>query len=124
ARAVELRRRALGPDDPRLAQSVYDLADAYLETNPDSTKLARADTLAHEAFRIRHRAFGEEGIEMAWSYHQLGRLRLSRYQLAAAESLQRKAIAIGERTKGSDTLLMFWTHEQLADILANRNKND
>ncbi len=74
-RAVEVRERLLGPEDPSLASVLFDLANLYLRLD----RLPEAAPLLERALRIREKvapndlALSDIVSQLAATYHQLGR---------------------------------------------------
>jgi tetratricopeptide (TPR) repeat protein len=97
-RAVELQRRAVGPDHPDTLTSMNDLADAYRM----QSVYAQAELLLSEVVEKRRRVLGEENPETLNSMNELAVLYLDRGKYAQAESLLVKALEVQRRVLGSD----------------------
>ncbi len=94
--ALAIREKALGPDHPDVANSLYNLAWLLLE-NGD---YAEAKTLFSRALQIREHSFGPDSREVAAVLNGLGYLFYLSGDYAAARPLLERALAIWERALG------------------------
>jgi len=97
-RAVALRERLAGPDDPALALSLTNLG-MVLEV---IAEYDRALPPLERALAIRERALGPEHINVARSYQNLGRVYYGMGDYPAARSCHERALGIRERLLGAE----------------------
>jgi tetratricopeptide (TPR) repeat protein/putative methionine-R-sulfoxide reductase with GAF domain/CheY-like chemotaxis protein len=107
-RALAIWEKALGPEDPELAQSLNILAELYRVQG----QYAKAEPLYKRALSIREKALGPEDPELAWSLNNLALLYYNQGQYAKAEPLYRRALTIWEKTLGPE-------HRNVAQSLNN-----
>ena len=97
-RAVRIKEKILGQDDPELAKSVNNLA--YLLSSRGDFAGAK---LNHErALAIREKAFGPDSPEVARSLSALGEVLRNLGKYAEAKPLHERALAIQEKALGLD----------------------
>lgn len=92
-RAVEIRARILGPDDPAVAADRAALA-ALLD---GQGRYEEAEALYVEAIAVWERMAGPPPIELAVSLNNLAAIDQARGRLEPAEPLYRRALALKER---------------------------
>src|SRR5262249_44534555 len=81
--ALEIRLKVLGPEDPKVAESLNELGlDLQAET-----KLPEAERVVAEALAIRKRRFGKENADTATSMNDLGAVYRDERRLTEAEAL-------------------------------------
>jgi len=97
-RAVELRRRVLGPEHPDTLTSTSDLADAYRV----QSAYAQAEPLLTRILETRRRVLGEDNPATLSSMNDLANLYLDQGKYAPAESLLKKAFDAQTRVLGAD----------------------
>jgi tetratricopeptide (TPR) repeat protein len=97
-RAVDLRRRVLGPDHPDTLTSLNDLADAYRV----QSAYKQAEPLFMKVLETRRRVLGEEDPATLSSMNELANLYLSQDKDAQAEPLLVKALEVQRRVLGPD----------------------
>jgi eukaryotic-like serine/threonine-protein kinase len=88
--ALSLRREHLAPDDPRLADSLINLANALGAKG----RLDEADAAIAEAQRLIEHGFGPSHPRMAHALHNRGVLAYRRADYVAAANLLRSATTI------------------------------
>ncbi len=91
--AVAVRRQALAPDDPAVAESL----DALARLAARKGDYAQADSLYLGALAIRERKLGPDDSATSATLAGLAALRYRQGQLAAAESLYARSLAIDTR---------------------------
>ena len=89
---------AFGPEDPRLAASLNNLASLYAARG----QAARAEPLSRQALAIREKVLGAEHADVAASLENLGSIYAAQGQYAQAEPLLRRALGIREKTLGPE----------------------
>ena len=97
-RAVDLRRRVLGPDHPDTLTSVNDLADAYRV----QSAYAQAEPLVINVLDTRRRVFGGDHPATLSSMNDLANLYLDEGKYAQADPLLTKALEVQRRVLGPD----------------------
>lgn len=114
---VDIRRRTLGNNHPRLGLVLGKLARTYLQDG----RYDEAEAAARESLAIRERSLGPNGGDVAPALSVLGAIRSELNQPDAAALLER-AIEIRKRTLGPDTpeeaadlLRLAWIHELAGD---------
>jgi len=107
-RALANREKALGPDNPDVAQSLNNLASLYGRQG----QYAAAEPLYQQALEIKEKALGKDHPLMATSLNNLARLHDTQGQYVAAEPLYTRSLAIWEKALGKD-------HPDVAQSLNN-----
>jgi tetratricopeptide (TPR) repeat protein len=97
-RALAIREKALGPEHPKTAKSLNDLA-ILLEAQGD---LPGARPLVERALEIRERVLGREHHDVATSLNTLARLLWAQADFAGAWPLSQRALAIREKALGPE----------------------
>jgi CHAT domain-containing protein/tetratricopeptide (TPR) repeat protein len=110
-RAQAIAEKSYGPDDPRLAVSLENLAN-ILRRNDD---VAGAKSRLERAFALREKALGPDHADVAESLDQLGLLLDQSGEYAEARKAQERALAIREKALGP-------VHPDLASSLNNLAK--
>ena len=95
--ALELRRNALGPDHPDVAESLDHLADAFAAERD----IEPAVPLYRKALTIRRRAPGADSLEIAETLDGLSRALRNIDRPDSAVTLARRALAIHRRRQDS-----------------------
>ncbi len=117
-RALDLRRRALGPDHDEIAASLGDLA-GLLSARGD---LEGAEAPAREALAMRQRLHGDTHETVGAAWNLLGSLLLSKGDLDGAEAAHRRALAIYQGV-APEGLGMAETLNDLAVVLGTRGRS-
>jgi tetratricopeptide (TPR) repeat protein len=101
ARALELRRRSLGEQDPETLNAAGDLADLYERQG----RYAEAESLLLQTLETRRRLVGDSdphvldhASNLAWVYYGEGKY-------AQAEELERKTLEAARRVLGEESPL-------------------
>ena len=104
-RAEELFRRSreayemiVGPEDPRLATVLFNLAGVYVEQR----KYTQALSLYRQVLAMREKALGSADPLLAEVWNDLGFLCLHLGRYKEAESWLVKAVDVWEKTRGSE----------------------
>jgi tetratricopeptide (TPR) repeat protein len=97
-RAVELRRRILGPDHPDTLTTMNDLANAYRV----QSAYKQAEPLFTKVLETRGRVLGVENPATLSSMNELANLYLDQGKYAEAEPLLVKALELQRRVLGPD----------------------
>ncbi len=107
-RALALRVKALGPDDPRVGQSLNNLAGLYYQKGD----YQKVEPLFERALAIRIKSLGANHPDVATSLNNLAGLYYKRGDYQKAEPLFRQALAIYEKSLGTE-------HHNFAQALNN-----
>jgi len=90
--ALERREEVFGPDDPKVAESLYDLADVELQRGA----YAEAGTLLRRTLAIRQERLGADHPQVAEVHYGLAILHFYLGEYSEAEALFRRALAMWE----------------------------
>jgi tetratricopeptide (TPR) repeat protein len=112
-RARAIYERALGPDHPKMAVTLWSLADVRRKQG----HLDDAMTAAARCLAIREKAFTPEHPLVGEALIMIGEIELQRGRLAEALPPLRRALAIAER--GSDALNLAQVRLDLARALGH-----
>jgi serine/threonine protein kinase len=117
-RAVDIRRRVLGPENPDTLRSMNDLA----RTLDHEGHYAEAETLVRQTLDIERRVLGPENPDTVWSISNLG-ISLSREgRYAEAENLLREAFDTRRRILGPEHPQTLVSMSNLAAALADERQ--
>ncbi len=95
--AVALREaKGFGPEDPRLADSLNNLAAAYHAQG----RYNEAEPLYDQALAIREKILGSEHALVGQNQNNLAELYRNQHRYAEAETLQMRALAVRENALG------------------------
>ena len=111
---------SFGPQDPRLATSLNNLAVLYASQG----KYPEAEPLHQRALAIREKALGPEHPDVATGFHNLAVLYASQRRYAEAEPLYRRALAIDEKALGPEHPNLSTSLENYAALLRKMNRED
>ncbi len=117
-RAVELRRRVLGPDHPDTLTSMNDLADAYRV----QSAYKQAEPLFTKVLETRRRVLGEDNPATLSSMNELANLYLDQSKYAQAEPLLVKALEAQRRVLGPEHPDTLTSLHDLATTYATEGK--
>jgi len=112
-RALAIRERALGPDDPGIVTSLNGLAVVISR----SGDIAGARPLFERALAIREKALGPDHPDVANSLMGLANLLARAGDYAAARPLFERALAIREKAFGPDDPAVGQSLNNLANVL-------
>jgi eukaryotic-like serine/threonine-protein kinase len=115
-RALEIDRRVLGDDHPRVAQHLENLA-IVVQNMGD---LAQAETLYRDALGRMEAAYGERHPETAITKGNYGLLLQREGRLTEAEPLLRDAVAIRLALLGPDNYKVGYARVSLAMLLHDK----
>jgi serine/threonine-protein kinase len=115
-RALEIDRRELGDDHPRLAIDMNNLA--IVAQNMDDLK--QAEELFREAIQRDQRAYGDRHPESAAAKENYGLLLQREGRLTEAEPLLRQALAAKLSLYGADHYRVGYAHVSLALLLHDK----
>jgi eukaryotic-like serine/threonine-protein kinase len=111
-RALDLRRRVLGPEHPDTLKSMNNLAALYeLEA-----KYAQAEALDSQSLEIERRLLGSEHADTLKSMANLASVYFDEGKYAQAEALQRQTLEIKRRVLGADNPDTLRSASSLADV--------
>jgi eukaryotic-like serine/threonine-protein kinase len=97
-RSVELRTRALGPEDPATLRSMMNLASAY----DVQGRYAEAEKLNRETLEVRRRVLGPEHPDTLASMNNLAIVYREEQRLADAEKLYLETLQVKRRVLGPE----------------------
>jgi tetratricopeptide (TPR) repeat protein len=97
-RALAIDEAAYGPDHPRVATHINNLAQLLKATN----RLAEAEPLMRRALAIDEAAYGPDHPKVAIRLNNLAQLLHDTNRLVEAEPMMRRAVAIFEASLGPD----------------------
>eukprot|EP00741_Cyanophora_paradoxa_P016902 tig00020943_g16323.t1 len=106
-RALDLRKRALGPNDPKVAASLFSLAQLYAAQQ----KLADAEPLYKRCMEARLKSLGEKDGATVEAMMALATLFNVSGRPAEAEPVLRRALGAREKALGPN-------HHEVADVLS------
>jgi tetratricopeptide (TPR) repeat protein len=109
-----MRRKLLGNDHPRVADSLLTLARVLCEEG----KLPEAEALIREALAIQERT--GDSRSSAWALHLLAKVLAPEGRSAEAEAAIHKAVAIEKQF--NDDNLRIWNLRTLGLVLAHEGK--
>ncbi|MGO9024609.1 MAG: tetratricopeptide repeat protein [Beijerinckiaceae bacterium] len=112
-RAIEIDENTFGPDHPRIATHLGNLALTLKETN----RAAEAEPLMRRALAIDEEEFGPDHPSVATALSNLAALLCATNRLAEAEPLMRRALAIDEKSFGLDHSQVAIRLNNLAELL-------
>jgi tetratricopeptide (TPR) repeat protein len=117
-RALALDERTFGPDHPKVAIHLNNLAALLHATN----RLAEAEPLMRRALAIDERGLGPEHPNVAIRLSNLAALLQATNRLAEAEPLLRRALAVAERSLGPEHSNVARDLNNLAQLLQDTNR--
>jgi len=119
-RALAIRERVLGPDDPSVADSILKLARLLGAQN----RSADAERFFRRAIAIQEKAFGPESSEVADTLYQFGEFKRSIASFGEAQTVQKRAYDIRLALYGEDDLRVADSIAALAAIAASEDQVD
>ncbi|HKQ74572.1 MAG TPA: CHAT domain-containing tetratricopeptide repeat protein [Blastocatellia bacterium] len=114
-RALAIRQRVLGPEDPSVAHPLNNLARLH----HDKGDYANAEPLFIRALGIREKALGPEHPDVAKTLDNLATLYLNKGAYAKAEELYRRALSIFEKALDPQHLMVGGTLNNLGVLYRN-----
>ena len=115
-RALEIDRRILGDDHPRIAMRLNNLADIAQSTGD----LKLAETLFRDAIRRDEKAYGNIYPETGAAQGNLGLLLQREGRLSEAEPLLRSALEVTLKLYGADNYNVAYARVSLAMLLRDQ----
>jgi len=116
--ALEIRKKALGPDHPDVATSLYSLAVLYHAEG----KYAKAELFYTQALEIWEKALGPDHQYVATSLSNLAELYRSQGKYTEAEPLFKQALEISEKALGPDHRYVATSLNNLALLYYSQDK--
>ena len=117
-RALELRKKSLKPDDPKLATSLNNLALLYYTQG----KYQEAEQLYHRALAIDEKALGPEHPGVARDINNLAELYRAQGKYQEAEPLYKRALAIRKKVLGPEHPSVATSLNNLAVLYDDQGK--
>ncbi len=118
-RALAIQEKALGPDHPKVAQSLNNLAALYLQKG----KYAKAEPLFKRALGIREKALEPDHPYLVQSLNNLAALYQIQGQYLKAEPLYKWSLSILEKTEPNHPKVAT-TMEKLAELYKKMGRED
>jgi serine/threonine protein kinase/Tfp pilus assembly protein PilF len=115
-RALEVDRRVLGEDHPRVAMHLHNLAVVFQNMGD----LRQAETLYRDAIRRKERAYGAQDVQTAAAKGNYGSLLQRESRLAEAEPLLRSALALTLSQYGPDHYKVGYARVSLGILLHDK----
>jgi eukaryotic-like serine/threonine-protein kinase len=115
-RALEIDRRILGDDHPRIAMRLSNLADIAQSTGD----LKLAETLLRDAIRRDEKAYGDVHPETGAAQGNLGLLLQGEGRMTEAEPLLRNALDVTLKLYGADNYNVAYARVSLAMLLRDQ----
>ncbi|MHC4592394.1 MAG: tetratricopeptide repeat protein, partial [Planctomycetota bacterium] len=111
-RALTIQEKVLGPEHPRVATSLNNLAVLYGELG----RHEEAEPLYKRSLAIKEKALGPEHPDVAASLNNLAMFYYSQADYPQAEPLCKRAVAIGEKALGPEHPLVATSLNNLAAL--------
>ncbi len=115
-RALEIDRRLLGEDSPRVATHLHNLAIVAQNMG----NLRQAESLYRDAIARQERAYGDEHVETARSHGNYGLLLQREGRLDEAEPELRRALAVALKLYGPDSYNVAYARVSLGMLLHDK----
>jgi serine/threonine-protein kinase len=119
-KALEIRKKALGEENPEVASAMNNLAEALFSAG----KYDEAEPLARKALAMRRKLLGNEHPDVANSLSNLGGGLHVTGKYQEAESVFREALAIRKKKFGEEHEQVAVSLTQLALVLSVGEKQD
>ena len=117
-RALDLRRRVLGPEHPNTLKSMNSLANVYEVEG----KYAQAETLASQTLEIKRRVLGPEHSDTLKSMNSLANVYDDEGKFAQAEALASQTLEIERRVLGPEHRDTLKSMNNLAIVYVSEGK--
>jgi CHAT domain-containing protein/tetratricopeptide (TPR) repeat protein len=111
-RALAIREKALGPENPSVALSLANLALVY----ENEGRYADAEPLFKQALAIEEKALGPEHPDVATSLNNLANVYYYEGRYTDAEPLDKRALAIREKVLGPENPSVARSLNNLAEL--------
>ena len=115
---VRIREEKLGPDDPKLATALNNLASLLQATN----RLSEAEPLMRRALRIDEASLGPDHPDVATDLNNLALLLKATNRLSEAEPLMERVVKIFEASHGKEHPNVATALNNLAQLLKATNR--
>jgi serine/threonine protein kinase/Tfp pilus assembly protein PilF len=117
--ALALRKAVFGPEHPRVADSLSDLA-AVLQ---DEDQLSEAEAMFRQALDMRRKLLGNEHRDVATSLSNLGVVLFKEGKLPEAEQAHRQALALRTKLFGDEHADVATSLHNLGNVLLMEGRN-
>jgi len=117
-RAVQSDEKSYGPDHPKVATGLNNLAALLQETN----RLSKAEPFMRRALAIDEKSYGPDHPTVARDLNNLATLLYTTNRLSEAEPLMRRALEINENSVGPDYPKVAAALNNLAQLLKTTNR--
>ena len=117
-RALELRRRELGPTAPETVDSLDHLGALLVESGQGED----ADPVLRECLAARTAAGGEADLAVAATLNSLGQALRRQRKFAEAEAVLRRVLAVRTQALGGENLDTLESMQQLGRVLMDLEK--
>jgi tetratricopeptide (TPR) repeat protein len=115
---IEVRTRALGPENPNTLDSRHRLIYALSR----QSKYAEAEAEAREVLRLREKVLGPDNPDTAVSRYDLAEPLVEQGKYAEAETLYRDVISLEEKVLGPENPRTVAARVGLATVLSSEGK--
>jgi tetratricopeptide (TPR) repeat protein/MinD-like ATPase involved in chromosome partitioning or flagellar assembly len=117
-RALAIDEQSYGPDHPRVALRLNNLAQLLKVTN----RLAEAEPMMRRSLAIAEQTYGPEDTAVATRLNNLGELLMDTNRMAEAEPMFRRALTIAEESHGPEDPRVAIYLSNLALLLRATNR--
>ena len=111
-KALMIRKKILGEEHAREAESYNDLAVLHLHTG----EYYQAKELQEKALMIQKKIYGEENVRVAKSYNNLASVHYTTGEYNQAKELQEKALMIQKKILGEESAQVARSYNNLASV--------
>jgi CHAT domain-containing protein/Tfp pilus assembly protein PilF len=118
AEVLTIREKALGPEHPRVAASLNNLADLYWAQG----RYAEAEPLYKRSLAIQEKALGPDHPDVATNLNILAGLYRNQGRYAEAEPLFKRSLAIREKALGPNHPDVAKSLNNLAELYENQGR--
>ncbi|MGA2938650.1 MAG: tetratricopeptide repeat protein [Syntrophobacteraceae bacterium] len=117
-RALQIYEQSFGPDHPKVATILNNLAQLLKATN----RLSEAEPMMQRALKIDEQSFGPDHPEVATDLNNLAQLLTATNRLSEAEPMMRRTLRIDELSFGPDHPEVASALNNLAQLLKATNR--
>ncbi|MFV0390059.1 MAG: CHAT domain-containing protein [Pyrinomonadaceae bacterium] len=114
-RCLEIRENALASDDPRIANTLSNIADLYDD-------LKKSEPLYLRSLEIREKAFGKESVDVAKIVYNMATLYIANGDYEKAESFGTRSLYNLEKNLGPEHPFVTLRLNLLGIVYVNREK--
>jgi serine/threonine protein kinase/Flp pilus assembly protein TadD len=118
ARAIDIRRRVLGPEHRDTLASMDELGVVFNKDN----RYAEAEKLNREVFQVRRRALRPQNLDTVTSMFHLAKVLYAEGHYGEAEKLERDVLDVQRRVLGAQNLDTVLTIQVLAATLEREGR--